>query len=87
MSFCAIDSHLFGESTMANCTARHRAALQLPGMEWRPEALHEGSREAGIGQRGDAAIAFQVHGAPVSRFGVAPSFAVAFRIVTSRPVP
>ncbi|PTR10529.1 hypothetical protein C8R32_10156 [Nitrosospira sp. Nsp5] len=30
---------------------RRMAALQLLGMEWRPEALHEGPREAGIGQR------------------------------------
>ncbi|SDA11173.1 hypothetical protein SAMN05216315_102129 [Nitrosospira sp. Nsp18] len=30
---------------------RHIAALQLLGMEWRPEASPEGPREAGIGQR------------------------------------
>ena len=41
---------------------RHIAALQLLGMERRPEASPEGPREAGIGQRGDAAIAFHAKG-------------------------
>lgn len=80
---------------MANCTARHRAALQLTGMEWRPEALHEGSAKRGSGSVGDTAIAFDVYGGrpyPASGSylpaeGIAPPCAVAFRVVTSHPVP
>ena len=40
----------------------------------RPEALHEGPREAGIGQRRDATTASMYCGAPASRYGVASSF-------------
>ncbi|MEP6878196.1 MAG: hypothetical protein ABI865_05055, partial [Nitrosospira sp.] len=48
----SLDPHLYGEFTTGRITQflGHRAALQLLGMG-RPGASHEGSREAGIGQR------------------------------------
>ena len=44
-------------------------------LEWNgaPKRRTRGPAKRGSGSVGDAAIAFHVHGAPASRFGVAPS--------------
>ena len=68
------------------------AALQLLGMG-RPGALHEGPREAGIGQRRGCRdrVSWRPHPAAGSHLpaeGTAPPYAVApFRIVASCPAP
>ena len=71
------------------------AALQLLGMERRPEASPEGPREAGIGQRrGCRDRAPHARGRPhpasgshLPAEGTAPPCAVAFRVVAPCPAP
>ncbi|BCT67612.1 hypothetical protein NNRS527_01199 [Nitrosospira sp. NRS527] len=74
---------------------RHMSALQLLGMERRPEALPEGPREAGIGQRrGCRDRVPHTRGRPhpasglhLPAEGTALPCAVAFRVVAPCPAP
>jgi hypothetical protein len=89
--------HLLGElaTRWIERFLRHSGALQLLGMEWRPEASHEGPREAGIGQRrGCHDRVSHARGRPhpasglhLPAEGTAPPCAVAFRVVAPCSAP